>query len=661
MPPDSNRRAGPLWKPTPESLAQSNLTHFCRSLDLPFGDDLIGNHPAPNQQRWDFSGLHQWSVDHREAFWRGVWHECGIIGDAGGSRVLSNGEQMLTSRFFPEATLNFAENLLENNQPGDKIALIGRTETVESNSLSWGQLRASTNHLANRFKAMGIAPGDRVAAALPNGIDAAVAMLATTKLGAIWCSCSPDFGVDAMVDRFEQIAPKIVLGCTNYSYGGKRFECTDKLNALMQRLPSAAELIVDPLTPDPATEQTLTTDEELPYIQMPFAAPVFIMFSSGTTGAPKCIVHSIGGTLLKQRSEHALHCDLGPNDRLMFFTTCGWMMWNWLLGALAGGTTIVLYDGSPFYPDTHALLNITESEQLTHLGISPGFLSVLSKQQVDVRASHPGLVLKCIFATGSVLPDTSFTWVANQFGTGVQLSSISGGTDILGCFALGNPWQQVVAGEIQGPALGIALAFVDDSGTPLVGEKGELVCTRSFPSQPVGFWNDADKKKYRAAYFERFDNVWHHGDYGEINSHGGIRIHGRSDAVLNRGGVRIGTAEIYRQLEPLQEVAEAVVVAQRHKDDSRIVLFVRLQPDAPLSDDLVQKIRTAIRTGTSPRHLPDLILQVADIPRTRSGKIVELAITSVINGEDVKNTGALANPEALEEYGQFAELGFGVS
>ncbi len=652
MPPTVTNSAETLWRPTPETLARSHLTHFCRSLELPFYGPAKLDGSIPDHKSFDFPVLHQWSIEHRDEFWQGVWQHCGVIGDTGGSQVLSNAEQMFESKFFPDATLNFAENLLENSQPEDQTALIGRTENGSRRSLSWAELRTSTNRLANRLKALGIAPGDRVAAALPNGIDAAISMLATTKLGAIWSSCSPDFGVDAMTDRFEQIAPKIVLGCSTYSYAGKHFECIDKLNALMERLAATTVLMVDPLS----FQHEPTQDEEQPYVQLPFAAPVFIMFSSGTTGAPKCIVHSIGGTLLKQRSEHALHCDLGPDDRLLFFTTCGWMMWNWLLGAMAGGTTIVLYDGSPFHPDPHALLDIAQEEQLTHIGISPGFLSTLSKQDTNLKVSHPNLVLKSIFATGSVLPDASFHWVAEQFGTDVQLASISGGTDILGCFALGNPWQPVVAGEIQGPALGIALAFVDDAGSPKIGEKGELVCTRSFPSQPVGFWNDTDNVNYRAAYFERFDNVWHHGDYGEINAHGGVRIHGRSDAVLNRGGVRIGTAEIYRQLEPLQEVTEAIVVAQRYHDDSRIILFVRLQLDIVLDDDLIKQIRKLIRTGTSPRHLPDLILQVADIPRTRSGKIVELAITSVINGEPVKNTGSLANPEALAEFGAFAEL-----
>jgi acetoacetyl-CoA synthetase len=380
------------------------------------------------------------------------------------------------------------------------------------------------------------------------------------------------------------------------------------------------------------------------------------MFSSGTTGAPKCIVHSVGGTLLQHRKEHCLHTNLTAADTLFFYTTCGWMMWNWLVSALAGGTRVCLYDGSPFFPDASVLLQFAESEGVTHMGLSPGYLSQLAKLNYEVARQHPGLVLRTVLSTGSPLPDPTFYWVAEQFGSDVQLSSISGGTDILGCFALGNPFSAVTAGEIQGPALGMDVQFYANDGTPVVASKGELVCSNAFPSQPIGFWNDPNDEKYHAAYYALFDNCWHHGDFGEISASGGIRIHGRSDAVLNRGGVRIGTAELYRQVEHVLEVVESVAVAQQYDNETRIILFVRLTDGLNLSEELAKQIKKTIRAGTSPRHVPDLVLQVSDIPRTRSGKIVELAITRVINGEPVNNTSALANPEALAQFKDLPEL-----
>ena len=641
-----------VWQPTPQQVASSQLSRLCRVEGLSFADDA--EHP-------DYPGLYAWSLAEPARFWQGVWRHTGVVGtpdrrapgaeDIAPDAVYAGAEHMLDARFFPYAELNYAENLLAPKRSGP--ALIACDETGTRETLGFAELRDQSGALAAQFARLGVRAGDRVAAALPNGVHAVLGMLACARLGAVWSSCSPDFGGNAMHDRFEQIQPTLLLGCRNYLYNGKRFECEAKLDDLQQRLTSTPRLLyLEDL------DQLRTTGIEPPaFKQLPFSAPLFILFSSGTTGTPKCIVHSVGGTLLTHRKEHALHANLGGQDRLLFYTTCGWMMWNWLVSALAGGTTVVLYDGAPLHPQHGALLTLCETHSVTHLGISPGYLSALSKAGYDVAAQHPALKLRGLLSTGSPLPDAAYHWVAEQFGEHVQLASISGGTDILGCFALGNPWQPVRVGELQGPALGMALAFFDEDGQPVSGGRGELVCTQAFPSQPVGFWNDDGRRRYRAAYFERFPGVWHHGDFGEFTASGGVRIHGRSDAVLNRGGVRIGTAELYRQLEPLTDVLESVAVAQRVAGgDVRILLFLRLADGAEMSDQLAQRVQRAIREGTSPRHVPDLVLAVPDIPRTRSGKIVELAITRAIHGEPVQNTDALANPEALAHFTDRPEL-----
>ncbi|MEM7216878.1 MAG: acetoacetate--CoA ligase [Pseudomonadota bacterium] len=627
----------PIWSPDEDDRLASSLTRFCASVGL-------------DQKTSDFADLHRWSIDNADEFWRAVWTHTGIVGAAGDRDRC--GETMFDTRFLPDARLNYAANLLRFE--GERTAVIAVTETGSREALSFTELSDQVARTALRFQQLGVGPGERVAGCVSNGLTALISMLAATSLGAAWSSCSPDFGAEAMLDRFGQIQPRLLIAASAYSYGGKPFDCREKVETTAAALPATRLLWdaeIDAIRSTPVDAFAATG-----YAANRGDDPLFIMFSSGTTGAPKCIVHSIAGTLLQHRKEHDLHCDLGADDCLMFYTTCGWMMWNWLVSALAGGTTIVLYDGAPFSPDLGALLRVAEQESVTALGISPGYVSHLAKSGYDIALEYPKLDrLRLILSTGSVLPDESYRWLAQQL-PGRQVASISGGTDILGCFALGNPWTPVNAGEISGPGLGMALAFVDDAGNPIIDQKGELVCTEPFPSQPLGFFGD-DGSRYRRAYFERYPGVWHHGDFGEISATGAVRIHGRSDAVLNRGGVRIGTAEIYRQLEKLPYINEGVVVAQRWQEDSRIILFVQLRdPDAVLDDSEVRYLKAHIRTETSPRHVPDLVLQVSDVPKTRSGKTVELAITAAVNGDAIENVGALANPESLEQYRNRPEL-----
>ncbi|MFL0692395.1 MAG: acetoacetate--CoA ligase [Agrobacterium tumefaciens] len=612
----------------------------------------------------DYDDFHRWSIDDRAAFWSAVWDYCGVIGDKG-DVALSNGDDMLKARFFPEARLNFAENLLAHAGEGD--ALIFRGENKIADRWSWSRLTATVSRLQQALAAMGIGEGDRVAAMMPNMPETVALMLAVTSLGAIWSSCSPDFGDQGVLDRFGQIEPKLFVACDGYWYNGKRQDVSDKIVAVAAKLdapvlviPYAGDMValIERLDDGRSFEQFIAdfSVKDIEYRRLPFSHPIYILFSSGTTGVPKCIVHSAGGTLLQHLKEHRFHCGLAAGERLFYFTTCGWMMWNWLVSGLACGATLCLYDGSPFYPDGNVLFDYAATEKFAIFGTSAKYIDAVRKGGLVPKSSHDLSSLRLMTSTGSPLSPEGFSFVYEGIKDDIQLASISGGTDIVSCFVLGNPLKPVWRGEIQGPGLGLAVEVWDDDGKPVRGEKGELICAKAFPSMPVMFWNDPDGAKYRAAYFERFDNTWCHGDFAEWTEHDGIVIHGRSDATLNPGGVRIGTAEIYNQVEKLDEVVEAICIGQDWDDDVRVILFVRLAPGLTLTEDLDKKIKAQIRTGASPRHVPAKIIQVDDIPRTKSGKIVELAVREVVHGRPVKNKEALANPDALALFADLPQL-----
>ncbi|OHV85908.1 acetoacetate--CoA ligase [Ensifer sp. LCM 4579] len=635
----------PLWVPDAETLERSPMAEFIAWCGQRFGRTFSG-----------YDAFHNWSVAERGDFWTGLWEHCGVLGERG-ETALANGDQMLEARFFPDAELNFAENLLRGS--GNDDALIFRSEDKVRYRLSWDELLGLVSRLQQAFKAQGIGVGDRVAAMMPNLPETIALMLATASVGAIWSSCSPDFGEQGVLDRFGQIGPKLFIACDGYWYNGKRQDVDAKVRAVAKSL--GVPTLIVPYAGDSAALASSIAGgialadfiagfeaKPLAFERLPFAHPLYILFSSGTTGVPKCIVHSAGGTLLQHLKEHRFHCGLVPGERLFYFTTCGWMMWNWLASGLAVGATLCLYDGSPFYPDGNVLFDYAAEERFAVFGTSAKYIDAVRKGGFKPMETHDLSALRLITSTGSPLSPEGFSFVYEGVKSDVQLASISGGTDIVSCFVLGNPLKPVWRGEIQGPGLGLAVDVWNDEGKPVRGEKGELVCTKAFPSMPVKFWNDPDGAKYHAAYFERFDNVWCHGDFAEWTPHGGIIIHGRSDATLNPGGVRIGTAEIYNQVELMPEVAEALCIGQDWQDDVRVILFVRLAPGVELTDELTQAIKNRIRTGASPRHVPAKVIAVADIPRTKSGKIVELAVRDVVHGRPVKNKEALANPEALD-------------
>ena len=643
----------PLWQPSAEAIAASPMSDFMAWCSTKFGLDFEG-----------YDAFYDWSISERADFWSAVWDYCGVIGDKGSIALVDNGH-MLDARFFPEASLNFAENLLKEKGPSD--ALVFRGEDKVQYRWSWDDLHATVSKLQQGLKAQGIGTGDRVAAMMPNMPETYALMLAVTSLGAIWSSCSPDFGEQGIIDRFGQIEPKLFVACDAYWYNGKKQDVADKVRAVAPKL-KAPVLVVhyageaDALAASLESGVTFDafiapfTAKPVEYVRLPFSHPAYILFSSGTTGVPKCIVHSAGGTLLQHLKEHAFHCGLKKGDRLFYFTTCGWMMWNWLASGLAVGATLCLFDGSPFYPDGNVLFDFAQDEKFVVFGTSAKYIDAVRKGGLTPTTTHDLSSLKLLTSTGSPLSPEGFDFVYEGIKSDVQLASISGGTDIVSCFVLGNPLKPVWEGEIQGAGLGLAVDVWSDDGKPVRGEKGELVCTKAFPCMPVMFWNDKDGAKYKAAYFERFDNIWCHGDFAEWTTHGGLVIHGRSDATLNPGGVRIGTAEIYNQVEQLEEVIEAICIGQDWDDDVRVVLFVRTAPGVTLDDDLTKKIKTKIRTGASPRHVPAKVIQVADIPRTKSGKIVELAVREVVHGRPVKNKEALANPEALDLFANLEEL-----
>jgi len=646
----------PLWTPSAERIAHPRLDAFRR-----FINDRHALHLA------DYPALHAWSVEQREAFWQAIVDFFQIHFHAPAERVLREGPAMPDAQWFPGATLNFAEHLLRRRDGHPALVAIGEDGSREQ--LSHAQLAAHVAGLQRALHNAGVGIGDRVAAFMPNTWRTVVGMLATASLGATWSSCSPDFGTQGVIDRFGQIEPKVLIAAAGYRYAGKRIDLTDKLNEILPQLPSLERLVIVPYSRDEASPTdyksvaltTLWQDFYQPggapqFTPVPFDQPLYILYSSGTTGVPKCIVHGVGGTLLQHVKELGLHTDLGPDDTLFYYTTCGWMMWNWLISGLALGATLVLYDGSPFHPEPARLIDLIDAEDISIFGTSAKFIAALEKAGVIPRESHKLSRLKAILSTGSPLAHESFEYIYRDVKRDLCLSSISGGTDIVSCFALGNPTLPVWRGELQCKGLGMDVQVWNDNGQAVTGEKGELVCARHFPSIPVGFWNDADGEKFHAAYFATFPGVWAHGDYAEETAHGGLVIHGRSDAVLNPGGVRIGTAEIYRQVEKVPQVLESIVIGQDWQGDVRVVLFVRLRDGVTLDDTLREEIRRMIRANTTPRHVPAKIIQVADIPRTLSGKIVELAVRNVVHGSPVKNTDALANPQALELYRSLAEL-----
>jgi len=574
---------------------------------------------------------------------------------------------MREARFFPQARLNFAENLLRHEGEGE--AIVFRGEDKVERRLSWDDLHALVSRLQQFMLAEGVEPGDRVAGMMPNMPEAVALMLAASSIGAVWSSCSPDFGVQGVLDRFGQIEPKLFFACDGYWYNGKRIDVAGKIAEVTAKLPGLkravivtylgeAEAVADKAEKGIALDAALEPfgARAVEFTRLPFDHPLYILFSSGTTGIPKCIVHRAGGVLLQHLKEHRLHADIREDDRFFYFTTCGWMMWNWLASGIASGATLLLYDGSPFYPDGNVLFDYAAAEGMTYFGTSAKFIDAVLKAGLKPGETHDLSALRTISSTGSPLSPEGFAFVYDAIKSDVHLASISGGTDIVSCFVLGVPTEPVWLGEIQGPGLGMAVDVWNDDGKPVRGEKGELVCTKAFPCMPLEFWNDPEGAKYQAAYFERFDNIWCHGDFAEWTGHDGIVIHGRSDATLNPGGVRIGTAEIYNQVEQMPEVAEALCIGQDWDKDVRVVLFVRLAGGVALDDDLKARIKAKIRTGATPRHVPAKIVAVRDIPRTKSGKIVELAVRDIVHGREVKNREALANPEALELYRDIAEL-----
>jgi acetoacetyl-CoA synthetase len=648
--------AEPMWRPSESSMAATHMRAFMRLACARAGRQLD-----------DYEMLHDWSVTEPDAFWTAVWDYAGVKAETRGERVAVDFDKMPGARFFPDARLNYAENLLRLS--GGTPALIFRREDGFAYNWSWDELREFTARISGSLDQHHIAVGDRVAAYLPNMPEAIGTMLGAVAGGRVWSSCSPDFGVQGVLDRFGQIEPKILFAVDGYMYNGKRVDIRPKVAEVMRSLDSCDWVVIIPfLDEEPdisgipraiSLRDFISWSEPATrsFKQLPFDHPLYILFSSGTTGAPKCIVHRAGGVLIKQLTEYLLHTDLHPGDRLFYFTTLGWMMWNFLTGALSSGATLMLYDGSPFHPDANVLWDFIAEEKCTVYGTSAKYIDALAKAGVKPRETHDLSALRSMLSTGSVLVPEAFDYIYADIMPDGQLASISGGTDLCGCFVSGNPLAPVWRGEIQCKTMGVATNVFTEEGKPApVGEKGELVCTRPFPSIPLYFWNDPDDVKFKAAYFERFPNVWHHGDYAAFTEHGGMIIYGRSDATLNPGGVRIGTAEIYRQVEQLNEVVESLVIGQDWDNDTRVVLFVRLREGLELDADLERTIKARIREGASPRHVPAKIVQVTDIPRTRSGKIVELAVRDVVHGHEVKNKEALDNPQALEQFRDRAEL-----
>ena len=638
-----------LWQPSKERIERANLTRFMRFVTEKEGKTFAG-----------YDELYQWSTTEIERFWAAVWEFCGVVASSPHSQVVDDPTKMPGAKWFEGAKLNFAENLLRHRD--GHTALIFQGEDLEPRTMSYAQLYDETARLATSLREAGVKAGDRVAGYTPNMLETVVAMLAASSIGAIWSSCSPDFGIKGVLDRFGQIEPKILFAANGYYYNGKAHDSLDRVRQITTEIPSIEKVVIIPLTEEHPDLSRLskgvgyneflskTPAKPIEFAQLPFDHPLYIMYSSGTTGVPKCIVHGAGGTLLQHLKEHVLHTNITRNDVLFYFTTCGWMMWNWLVSGLASGATMVLYDGSPFYPDPKAMWRMAQDLGITVFGTSARYLAAVEKAGVKPKKEFDLEFLHAVLSTGSPLSVESFEFVYREVKQDLCLSSISGGTDIIGCFALGNPIGAVYAGELQCRGLGMAVRAYNAEGKEVMNEKGELVCLRPFPSMPIYFWNDPKNEKYRAAYFDAFPGVWHHGDYIEITSTGGVIIHGRSDATLNPAGVRIGTAEIYRQVETVDEILDSIVVGQDWEGDTRIVLFVKLREGVQFSDELAAKVKKAIRENTSPRHVPSKIVAVPDIPYTISGKKVEMAVRNMIHGQPVLNKDALGNPESLEYF-----------
>ncbi|HAF68046.1 MAG TPA: acetoacetate--CoA ligase [Acidimicrobiaceae bacterium] len=641
----------PLWTPSSTRRETSNLWTFAKSVGIPLEIN-------------SYSDLHNWSLTENTSFWRAVWDFASGVGDLGEVGLRKDG--IADSQFFPDAKLNLAENYLRRS--GDDLALIYRGENVVEESLTFSELKIAVGRVQQALRSEGVEPGDRIATLLPNGLEAVIIFLAAASIGAIYSSTSPDFGTAGVLDRFGQIRPKVLVATDSYSYSGVRHDVTGKVAQIASELPSLRRVVLVSYDETPIEASiplavgyddwiANTAKSEPEFVRLSFDHPVYVLYSSGTTGKPKCIVHRAGGVLLKHWSEHLLHCDLKSGDRLMYFTTTGWMMWNWLIGGLASGVSLILYDGSPFFPNPSRLFDLADELQPQLFGVSAKFIEAAMKEGLRPCDTHELASVETIASTGSPLAPEGFDWVYDAVKPDVHLASFSGGTDICGCFVIGDPTSPVYRGEIQAPALGMDVAVFDDDGNRLSeGSQGELVCCNAFPSMPLEFWDDPTRSKYHEAYFERFDDVWHHGDFAEWTPQKGMIITGRSDATLNPGGVRIGTAEIYRQVDLIDEVLESIVVGQQFDSDTRVVLFVRLREGLTLDDELTQRIRNQIRVGASPRHMPAVVAQVPSIPRTRSGKLVELAVRDVIHGLEVKNIEAIDEPAALDHFRNHPKL-----
>ncbi len=646
MPQDSQKL---LWTPSDERMQNSNMQSFI--------DYVTTEHKISITT---YQELYQWSIDNQSLFWESVWEFTNIISSQKYSSVLQ-GDKIRSAIWFENAKLNFAENLLRHKN--DSVAIIFKTENEEPNSITYNKLYDQVASVASALKNAGVKPNDRVAAFITNSPEAIIGMLATVSIGAVWSSCSPDFGYQGVLDRFGQIAPKILFAVNGYSYNGKKHESQKLLEQIAETIPSIEKII---LINSIETESKLShekvisygnfidkTATEIHFEQLPFDHPLYIMYSSGTTGKPKCIVHGAGGTLVQHLKELVLHTNLKEIDVITYFTTCGWMMWNWLASSLAVGATIYLYDGSPSYPRLSTLFDAIDEHRISIFGTSPKFLSVCEARRVKPMQNNSMESLQTILSTGAPLSQQNFEYVYRDIKKDIQLASISGGTDIISCFLLGSPLLPVYSGELQCRGLGMKVESYDENGKAQINEVGELVCTAPFPSRPIYFWNDEDGQKYKKAYFENSELVWQHGDYIEINKRGSAIIHGRSDSTLNPGGVRIGTAEIYGPVEALDEIEDSIVIGKKSNSDTLIILFVVLAEGISLTDDLVKKINLILRTNRSPRHVPSKIFQVTEIPRTISGKKVEIAVTKIVHGEKVSNKDALANPKSLEQYKEF--------